>query len=425
MICTNQIVSKYPGIVSPSIEWIRCQFWPRNPFRKSSVRYSGQFDIKFMVQSRQVSADHVDSHYCAAIFKYLRELAIMFQSYVSFASQDDKHFIKAGEPGFPLAAVERGKQVLVSTGVPFCVGDHDFSKAKIVPSVTLLCNVPDKITDSFYSGKVHITLKDGIFEPYSPLRHCSELLHTLEQCRSNLNPILCLYTDCGPDHRTNFLSVQVALIGLFRLLDLDMLVAARTAPHSSYRNPVERIMSLINLGLQSVGVMGQKMSDEMEKAISNANSMDEIRKVAEKIPDIKQHFMESLKPAKQLLAATLSRLTLKGEPIELKEVCTQDSMDVLFKSVQEIEPSLTITDTKQVCLKKLPKLVQFMDRIFSVLRNVELLTAFYVRPQGFHRKCSLNFITSLTLLKSAIVKLTKIFMRFWARLLLKRTGLLW
>ena len=66
---------------------------------------TGQFDIKFMVQSWQVNADHADSRYCAAIFKYLREFAIMFRSHVSFASQDDKHFVKVGEPGFPVAAV--------------------------------------------------------------------------------------------------------------------------------------------------------------------------------------------------------------------------------------------------------------------------------------------------------------------------------
>ena len=141
------------------------------------------------MQSRQVNADHADSHYCAAIFKYLREFAIMFRSHVSFASQDDKHFGKVGEPGFPVAAVERGKQVVVSADIPFAIGDHDFTEAKIVPSVTLLCNVPEKITESFYSGKVQVTLKGGIFEPSSPLRHSSELLHTLEHCHSHLNPI--------------------------------------------------------------------------------------------------------------------------------------------------------------------------------------------------------------------------------------------
>lgn len=96
-------------------------------------------------------------------------------------------------------------------------------------------------------------------------------------CKTHLNPILCLYTDGGPDHCTNFLSVQVALLGL--LLDLDLLVAARTASHSSYRNPVERIMSPLDLGLQSIGADARRDG----KAISNANSMDDVRKVAEKI----------------------------------------------------------------------------------------------------------------------------------------------
>lgn len=110
------------------------------------------------------------------------------------------------------------------------------------------------------------------------------------------------------------------------------------------------------------------MSDEMKKVISNANSMDEIRKVAEKIPEVKQHFMESLKLAKQLLTDIFSRLILKGEPYKWKRHVPQDSLDVLFKSVQEIEPSLKITDAQQVHLKK-PQLVQFMhglsEGIFS------------------------------------------------------------
>ena len=49
-----------------------------------------------------------------------------------------------------------------------------------------------------------------------------------------------------------------------------MLVASRTAPHNSYRNPVERNMSLINIGLQSIEMMTQKMPQEMEDAIQSA-----------------------------------------------------------------------------------------------------------------------------------------------------------
>ena len=50
-------------------------------------------------------------------------------------------------------------------------------------------------------------------------------------------------------------------------MNLDRLVALRTAPSNSWANPVERIMSIVNIGLQGVGLMRQKMSDDFEKAI--------------------------------------------------------------------------------------------------------------------------------------------------------------
>ena len=32
----NQVLSKYSSINAPSVELIRCQFWPRNPFQRSA-----------------------------------------------------------------------------------------------------------------------------------------------------------------------------------------------------------------------------------------------------------------------------------------------------------------------------------------------------------------------------------------------------
>ena len=55
-------------------------------------------------------------------------------------------------------------------------------------------------------------------------------------------PILLMKTDGGPDHNVTFVSVQMALSALFLHHDLDMLVAVRTAPGHSYRNPAERVM---------------------------------------------------------------------------------------------------------------------------------------------------------------------------------------
>lgn len=54
-------------------------------------------------------------------------------------------------------------------------------------------------------------------------------------------------------------------------MDLDVLIAARTAPNHSWANPVERIMSIVNLGLQCVGMMRQKSSEDYEATISMYN----------------------------------------------------------------------------------------------------------------------------------------------------------
>ena len=83
----------------------------------------------------------------------------------------------------------------------------------------------------------------------------------------DVNPVLLLYTDGGPDHRSTYMPVKLSMIVLFRSLNLDMLVALRTAPSNSWANLVERTMSIVNTGLQEVGLMPQKMSEDFEKAV--------------------------------------------------------------------------------------------------------------------------------------------------------------
>ena len=112
-----------------------------------------------------------------------------------------------------------------------------------------------------------IGIKESTFEPSSPLRHASEL-HSLIQSDSEKKPILFLYSDGGPDHRLTYLSVQLSLIAFVCILDLDYLCAARTAPFHSWRNPVERILSIVNLGLQCVGLAREEMSVEDERQCS-------------------------------------------------------------------------------------------------------------------------------------------------------------
>ncbi len=71
-----------PGTEIPSKQWLRHQFWPKTPSNKNSLQYTGKLNIKFMIQARQLPR----------------------------------------EPNYPVAAVERGKKVVVAaSGSTFTV----------------------------------------------------------------------------------------------------------------------------------------------------------------------------------------------------------------------------------------------------------------------------------------------------------------
>ena len=161
-----------------------------------------------MVQARQFRHQHVDMHYALALFRYLKEFCVKYRDNTNFVCMDDKHTMKVGEPGYPVPAIERGKPVLVANGTKFQVGDHDFTKFPIIPSVILKVDIPEAVEGSWYRGKVNVGIKEHAFEPSSALRHVTELHGVFED---DFKLILALYTGGGPDHRTNLLSVQASL----------------------------------------------------------------------------------------------------------------------------------------------------------------------------------------------------------------------
>lgn len=131
------------GTPIPSIQWLHLQFWTMRPRAKTARRYTGKLKVKFMVQARQLRANHLDTHYASAIFRYQKEFAIRFREHVSFLSLD-KHTIKVGEPGCPVACVEHGRSVLVAISKKLTVADHDFTGLSLTPSVSLVTEVPER-----------------------------------------------------------------------------------------------------------------------------------------------------------------------------------------------------------------------------------------------------------------------------------------
>ena len=209
---------------------------------------------------------------------------------------DDKHRLKVGEPGFPVATAERGQKVVERAGTTFEVGDHDFTKFSIVPSVMLIVDIPDDIKDSWYRCQVQVGFKDAAFEPSSPIRRATELSHVLSSSDECCKLVLFMYSDGGPDHRLTYVSVQVSLIAIFKRLDLDLLCAARTAPAHSWRNLVERVMSTLNLGLQCVRLMWEKGDDEFEAKAERCNSLATLRDAAKRCPKFKAAALDSTLP---------------------------------------------------------------------------------------------------------------------------------
>ena len=115
-----QVESRCPADTPiPSDEYIRLQFMPRRKNSKVAERYTGRLQVKRMVQQRQWRKEHVDAHYGGCIFRYLRECALLFRSHCMFICVDDKHRVKVGEPSCPVAAAERGRQVIVRSGTNF------------------------------------------------------------------------------------------------------------------------------------------------------------------------------------------------------------------------------------------------------------------------------------------------------------------
>lgn len=74
-----------------------------------------------------------------------------------------------------------------------------------------------------------VGLKDAAFEASSPMRRATELSQTLSRSGELCKPVLFMYSDGGPDRRLAFISVQMSLIAIFKMLNLDFLCTARTA----------------------------------------------------------------------------------------------------------------------------------------------------------------------------------------------------
>ena len=103
------------------------------------------------------------------------------------------------------------------------------------------------------------------------------------------------------------------------------------------------------------------MSDEMEMAIQNANSMAHVRSAATKTPGLKEGFSASVKPAITLLEEVLRRLSLKGKSFEMMDSPSEADLDTLFDCIHKIDPVVERTHTEKRHLPSLQGLSALLD----------------------------------------------------------------
>lgn len=376
----------------PHKETLRLQFHPARVTAAVSSKYTGRLNCKFRVQSRLLRQDHQDSKYVAVYYKYLKHFAVKHKEYVTFICMDDKAIVPVGLPDLPISTGVRPRnKTIVPDGAQLLACDHDFHVSGIVPSVILVPEIPQSPSDSFFSGSIFVLNKDKVFQASSPFRHAAEFIKTMRLHRSiddvSLStPVLTIFTDGGPDHRLTYDTVKFSLVEIFTCLDLDMLIALRTAPHNSWMNPAERVMSSLNFGLQHVALARDKMETKYEDCVKHRSTLGSYRQLAEDKPQFAAAYMESMADPIRILNERFQSISVNNEHIKCISSCeTSDIEEILeeLKGAIGLHPGLK---QDQITAKYLKTCEQFRD--FLKKHSRESHYCFQIRKCPPEEECS-------------------------------------
>jgi hypothetical protein len=106
-----------------------------------------------------------------------------------------------------------------------------------------------------------------------------------------------------------------------------MFVACRTAPHQSFNNPAERVMSLLNLGLQNVSLSRPEMDAGFEMQMKSLSSMSAVRNSRKE--SLKTALKESVGITIGHVKEILSRLQRSNGEVILHDACKESDINRL------------------------------------------------------------------------------------------------
>ena len=118
--------------------------------------------------------------------------------------------------------------------------------------------------------------------------------------------------------------------------DFDFLAAVRTAPYHSWTNPAERIMSIINLGLQGVALKRSDMSLNSERIFKNLGTIEDIRNASSYNSTLSEELKIAIKSTQKTLETRTSRLKLHDQKFKCIEPATFEEINSLFEVCTQI-----------------------------------------------------------------------------------------
>ena len=124
-------------------------------------------------------------------------------------------------------------------------------------------------------------------------------------------------------------------------------------------------MSILNLGMQSIGLMRSEMNDDLENLMKRCNSMEEIRTCSNNEPQLKNGLIDSLQVPISLMEGIFEWLLLKDEPFLTYKSATEEEIKSLWESLLEIEDSLDMDDRTKKDIKDKVSILYLMFILLS------------------------------------------------------------
>ena len=168
---------------------------------------TGRLGLKYAAQSRQLHHWHADFHYCNTQFKYWRCFCIMYREYTCATFADDKAGVDVGEPDFPISILKQQRRGIQLVENPNVAADHDFHRFKLTPSVWIVVSIPESVGDSFYTGEMHVCVKDAVFKPSTAMRYLAEQAKIAKSTGKVDCPVHMGVGDGGSEHTTQNVSM--------------------------------------------------------------------------------------------------------------------------------------------------------------------------------------------------------------------------